>query len=140
MFLFLSPYLGCSATLTAGLGERVVGGVPGRMAEMTGLRPSAAGRPGTDTDTDGIEGAAGIWMAGDVPARRTVVAVFFDKVSAEAATAPADQALFNNKEDGLKLCAITKVITSGVNIRFNPFTALWMFIACPNTSPVRACI
>ena len=70
--------------LMAELGACVVGGVPGRMAEMTGLRPS----PGTDTDTEGIEGAAGIWMAGDVPARRTVVVAFLDKVSAEAATVP----------------------------------------------------
>ena len=71
----------------------MVGGVPGRMAEMTGLRPSAAGRPGTDTEE--IDGAAGIWMAGEVPARRTVVAVFLDKVSAEAATAPVKQTSFN---------------------------------------------
>lgn len=58
------------------------------MAEMTGLRPNAPGRPATDTDTDGTDGAAGIWMAGDVPARNTVVPAFLGKVSAEAATAP----------------------------------------------------
>jgi hypothetical protein len=62
--------------LMAGLGDRVAGGVEGRMAEMTGFLLNT-GWPGTDTDTEGTEGAAGIWMAGDVPAaaRKTAVPV-----------------------------------------------------------------
>lgn len=57
-----------------------MGGVVGRIAERT------VGLPGTETDTEGTEGAAGICMAGEVPALKT--AGVFDRVKADAATAP----------------------------------------------------
>lgn len=86
-------YLVWSEMLTAGLVERGAGGVVVRMAEMTCDLLRALARPwtGTETETEGTDGAAGIWLATELPVRSTAAAEFLVRVSADAATAPKTQ-------------------------------------------------